>query len=275
MKGLFALVLFLALALLVEYAVVLYAIGLEVYDPTVLQWSFMLPGSNSPITIVFSPLFNLVPVAVAVTLTFIWTHLANQLGAKAPERRKGKVESTSRHAIKRRTLASKITQPARKFFGKMKSELLQVNRISNVWKKIPFARATMKSALIVLIVFILFVLVFSLLAHPHLIYQTVKNSYQSNLSLPNFFLSVGNSVGTFAETISPISLIGRSVNEGLLAVAPGVKDLGLSLGGSIIPLASLDSPGKYLVFQNTAAWALVASILLFFRHTRRRRYMRK
>jgi hypothetical protein len=264
--------------LLIEYAVVLYAIGLEAHDPTVLQWNFMLPGSSSPVTIAFSPLFNLVPVAVVVTLTFIWTHLANQLAAKTPERQKGKVGPTSRHAIKKRTLTSKITQPARKFFGKMKSELLQaraLNRISNVWKKMPFARATMKSALIVLITFILFVLVFSLLAHPHLIYQTVKNLYQSNPSLLNFVVSVGNSVGGFAETISPISLIGRSVSEGLLAAAPSVKVLGLSLGDSIIPLTSLDSTSKYLVFQNAAAWALVASTLLLFQHKRRRRYVRK
>jgi hypothetical protein len=275
LKGLFALVLFLALALLVEYAIVLYAIGLEAHDPTILQWNFILPGSSLPVTIAFSPLFNLVPVAVVVTLAFIWTHLANKLAAKTPERQKGKVGSTSRHAIKRRTLTSKITQPARRFFSKMKSELLQASRISNVWKKMPFARATTKSALIVLIAFILFVLVFSLLAHPHLIYQTVKNSYQSNPSLLNFVISVGNSVGEFAESISPISLIGRSVNDGLLAAAPGVKDLGLSLGDSIIPLTSLDSTSKYLVFQNAAAWALVASTLLLFQHKRRRRYVRK
>jgi hypothetical protein len=275
LKGTILLVLFLALAFLVEYAIVLYAIGLEAHDPTILQWSFILPGYSSPITIAFSPLFNLVPVAVVVTLTFIWTHLTKQLSGKTTEKRKGKSERTFRYANKRRTLTSRITQPARRFFSKIKSELLQVSSISNVWKKIHFVRVTLKSALIVLVAFILFVLVFSLLAHPDLIYQTVKNSYQSNPPLLNFVISASNSVEGFAEAISPIGFIGRSVNDGLLAVAPGVEDLGLGLGGSIISLTSLDSTSKYLVFQNAAAWALVACILLLFRDRRRRRYVRK
>lgn len=267
--------LFLTLAFLVEYAIVLYAISLEAQDPTILQWSFTLPGYSSPITIAFSPLFNLVPAVVVVTLTFIWTHLTKQLAGKTPVRQKGKSESTSRYPIKRRTFTSKIKQSAKKFFGKIKSRLLQFSGVSSIWERIYLLRVTTKSALIVLVAFILFVFVFSLLAHPHLIYQTVKNSYQSDPSLLNFFISMGNSVETFAEAISPIGLIGRSVNEGLLAAAPSVKDLGLSLGGSIIPLTNLDSTSKYLIFQNAAAWALVASILLLFHDRRRRRYVRK
>lgn len=270
-----ALVLFLVLAFLVEYAIVLYSIGSEVHDPTVLQWSFTFPGYNSPITIVFSLLFNLVPAAVVVVLTFIWIHLTKQLAEKTPERHRGKTESTSRYATRKKTLTSKITRPVRKFFGKIKSELLQVSNISNVWKKIHFMRVTMKSALIVLMAFVLFAFLFSLLVHPNLIYQTVRNLYQFNPSFLNFVVSVSNSVGAFAEAVTPISLVGRFVNDGLFVVAPGVKDLGLGLGGSITLLTSLDSNSKYLVFQNAAAWALVASILLLFRHTRRSRHRRK
>jgi hypothetical protein len=171
---------------------------------------------------------------------------------------------------------SRMGRATRRFFRKTRASLLRIEGISYLWQRIHFARATIKSALTVLLAFIMFVVIVSLLTYPQLIYKTVASAYQNNPSLLNFVLSVDNSTKAFAEAVPPIGWICTAVNNVLLTISPAIQDSGQSFGGLIGPLASLDNDGKYLVFQNAAAWISVLLILFYGEYLRKGyRYKKK
>jgi hypothetical protein len=240
LKGLTAIILFLIVAVLAEYLVVIYAMKLGVRDQSLLQWSFNFPGTNWPITIAISPLFHLVPIAVIITLVFSWMYLTKRIAVKPREAWKGKtagVEETGRQ------------KGSNKFSPRIKSGLLKAKAVAYLWQKIHFARATLKSAFTVLIVFSLLVVTVSLLAYPQLIYWTISSAYRTNPSLLDFVKSTGW-IFTFLG----------GIGNGLAFAMPGIRGFFTALGSVIKPIVDLDNAGKYLLFQNLAAWmsALVA-----------------
>jgi len=81
--------------------------------------------------------------------------------------------------------------------------------------------------------------------------------------LLNFTKSTSNSVKGIAEALAPIGWICSSINNALLSATPGFRDFALSLGVLIKPLTDLDNAGKYLVFQNIAAWVSALSALFY------------
>jgi len=273
LKGLVAIILFLIISVLTEYLIVLYAINLGVKDTTLLQWSAQFPGTDWLITISISPLFHLVPTAVIITLLFSWIYLTRHVAVKPYESGREKVrpifkrgkELKSKEAAK---LTSKMSHAVKESFDKLKSGLLRVKGIAYLWQKIHFARATIKSALTVFLVFSAFILIVSFLAYPKLIQQTISNAYQNNPSLLNF-------VKGTTEALAPISGIFSSVNSAILSAAPGFRDFALGLGTIIRPLAGLDNAGKYLFFQNFAAWISALTTLFYGEYIRKPRHYRK
>jgi hypothetical protein len=275
LKGLAAILLFLIAATLIEYLVVLYAINLGVKDETLLQWSPQFPGTDWIITIAISPLFHLVPIAVIIALVSSWTYLTRHVAVKPPEKWKGKGKPAAKqrkeHELKG---LKKLTSKIRDFFRRIKSGLLRIKGVAYLWQKIHFARATIKSALTVLLVFGTFILLVSLLTYPQLIYWTVSNAYQNDPSLLGFAKSIGNSGKGIADALAPIGWICSAVNNALLSIAPRFRDFVLSLGVLIKPLAELDDVGKYLVFQNVATW-VSALTAIFYGEYRRKSYQYK
>jgi hypothetical protein len=260
LKGFAAIILFLTIATLTEYFIVLYAISLGVKDTALLQWSTQFPGTDWIITISISPLFHLVPIAVIIALLFSWTYLTRHTAVKPLEvgREKGGLVSKGVKEKSKETqkLTSKINHAIKNFFGKIKSGLLKIRGVAYIWKKIHFARATIKSALTVFLVFSVFILIISLLAYPKLIYQIISNAYQNNPSLLNF-------VKGTTEALAPIGGIFSPINNALLSAAPGFRNFALSLGNIIKPLVDSDNAGKYLFFQNAAAWVSALAALFY------------
>ncbi|MDH5753944.1 MAG: hypothetical protein OEY95_01870 [Candidatus Bathyarchaeota archaeon] len=280
LKGLAAIIVFLIIAALIEYFIVLYAINLGVKDETLSQWSFQFPRTDWTLTIAVSPLFHLVPITVIIALVSSWTYLTKYVAVKPKRTWKEKVRPASKRRKEPRLkeagkLASKISDAVKRFFDKIKSELLRVKGVAYLWQKIHFARATIKSALTVLLVFAVFIVTVSLLAYPQLIYQTISNAYQSNPSLLGFVKSTNNFTRDIAEALAPIGWICSSINNALLSIAPGFRDFVLSLGGLIKPLTDLDDVGKYLVFQNVAAWVSALTALFYGEYTRKSYRYRK
>ncbi|MDH5482793.1 MAG: hypothetical protein OEY22_07945 [Candidatus Bathyarchaeota archaeon] len=255
LKGLAAIILFLVIVILVEYVVVLYAINLGVKDETQFRWSLTFPGTEWSLVIAISPLFHLVPVAVIVSLVFSWTCLTKYAAVKRVETQKEKP-----YIGKRRQ--EQPSKALKKFFDRIKYGLLKVKGIAYVWQKIHFARATIKSALTVLLVFSLFIVVASLLAHPSLIYKTITGAYRNNQSLLDFVKGAGH-------FFAPIGGFFSAVNDALLGAAPSFRDFALSIGSIISPLANLDNVGKYLAFQNIAAWISALSTLIYVEYRKK------
>jgi hypothetical protein len=267
LKAMVAIILFLVIAALIEYSIVLYAVNLGIKDENLLQWSLQFPGTNFTTVVTVSPLFHLVPIAVIITLTSSWSYLTKYVTVKPAKTLKRKAKPTRRQkkqGLKEvRKLASKISRTVNNFCGKIKSGFSRVGGGTYPWQKTYFARATVKSALTVLLVFATFTLLISLLAYPQLIYRIISSAYQRNPSFLNFTKSTSNSLKGIAEASPPVGWIFSSINNALLWVAPGFRDLVLSLGVVIKPLTDLDNAGKYLVFQNIAAWFSALTALFY------------
>ncbi len=275
-KGLAAIVAFLVVVALIELAVVLYAMSLGIADPSFSKTSFLFPGTSYSVTIGISPLFHLVPLSVLIVLGFSWSYLAKRVAFRAPETRKSGADVWARRGTKQQQKAKpSVPVPKQGLWGRVKAGFLRVRGVSYVWQRISFAKATIKSALVVLLVFIVFIVVFVLFAYPQLIFDSVRNAYQTNSGLLNFVRSVDSAFSGFGQTVSPIGFVAGAINGAFITISPGIRSIGLGLGEIISPIAALDGPGKYLVFQNAAAWfAVVVSLL--YGHTRRPiRYLKK
>ena len=260
LKGSIAIIVFFAVAVLAEFLVVLYAMGLGVKDVGELTTTW-------PVTITISPLFHLVPIAVVITLSFTWIYLTRKLSVRP-------VQPIGRAAM--RQPASKKSQPAKGSVEKTVPSPPRAKGLSYVWQKIYSARATIKSALIVFLAFAVLVLMVSQLAYPGVIYQAIAGSYRSHSLAYDFVTSIANSLSGFAHAVSPIGWIASAINNGLVAISPGVRAIGLALGSLIAPFANMDSAGKYLAFQNAAAWISVILVLSYGHYARRSyRYRKK
>jgi hypothetical protein len=255
LKGLVAIIIFLIIATLIEYAIVIYAmsIGVKEKPENLLQWVFSFPGAHQTVTITISPLFNLVPIAVIITLAFSWVYLTRQIAVKPYEAKGERIEPSTKKGKQSRVKG---------FFDKIKAWLLKVKGVAYLWQKIHFARATIRSALIVLIVFAALILVVSLFAYPKLIYQTISSGYQNDPSLLNFVKDTAHALGSLGGIFS-------SVNSALIGAAPGFRNFALSIGSVIGPLSSLDNTGKYLVFQNVAAWVSALFAIFYGQYIRK------
>ena len=249
LKRLIALVVFLAIVSLIEYGLVLYALSLGLQDTSLLS-------ANWPVTLTISPLLNLVPICVIITLGFSWAYLTKRTAIKRQEIRKGKVETFQKTGKK--GLMWKISHAGSDYSRKIKLRLSKT-KVASYLSRDYFARATVRSALVVLLVFGAFALMFLVLAYPQLIYSGVSNAYRNNLGLFNFVSGVNNWAGGVAEALPPIGWI----NNALIGAAPTVRDVGTGLGNLLAPLATLDNAGKYLILQNVAAWISVSVVLLY------------
>ena len=161
-KALIAIILFLIFTMLIQWCIILYSVNLGVDDVTMIQYRFQLPNTDWTITITISPLFHIIPLVVIVTLVSSWTYLTKHIAvrhnrkqiadSKPDKRRIEKLEDRKIGRLKARI---------RDFTEKLKSKLMKTRSIAYLWQKIHFARATIKSALMVLSVFAAFIFYFS------------------------------------------------------------------------------------------------------------------
>jgi hypothetical protein len=244
LRGVTSIVLFLIITFLAELLVVLYAMSIGIQDPSLLQTTGQFPGTDWTVTLTLSPLFHLVPIGVILTLAFSWVYLTPYVARRRPS---GPVRRERKP----------------KLLTRVKARLLRVKAIAYLTRRFSSAQAV--SAFGLIFVFVSLVLIFSLIAFPSLLYDAVSGAYKTN---PAFLGCVKGTSGA----LSPIGQAFAPVNDALRGVASGFAGFVLALGVVARPLVLLDDAGKYLVFQNAAAW-VPAFAALFYGEYRRRGYL--
>lgn len=257
LKGSAAIVLFTVLAFLIEYLIVVYAINLGVKEEN----SVTLPWTNWTV----SPLFHLVPVSAVIVLVCSWICMTRYAAAKPTDRLKPPQKRIMRAVKKAETGLT----------GKIKSRMLEVKVVGYVWSKLKFAEATVKSAIITLLLFSALILLVSVAAYPRLIYNTFAGLYNGNNSLMELAKTLNIMLKGFAETLAPIWSACSAVNNALIYVAPSFRGLASTLGTITKPLVDLPPAGKYLVFQNVSSWFSALIVLLYGAYTRKSYRYRK
>ena len=269
-KGLAAIVLFLGLALIMEFIIVAFFSSFGLADQFLLTKDLQIPGTGSSFTITVSPLYHLIPLGVMLVLVSSWTYLTRYLAVvprkakplktmrsptkKYPKAKRRRLKSFGRFS---RWIGKKLQRASWVFKGsyrRVSRALLRVRGISYVVERLFFARAAIRSALVVLLVFLISVLGLYLLAYPTLIYDLAVGLHKGNLAFHGFVLKTIEMTAGLRHIFSP-------VNNVLASAALGFYTAFEGFGASFTqPLIALDLTWKYALCQNFAAWisALIA-----------------
>lgn len=252
-KGLTATLLFLALALFIEYLVVHLFISFGLTD-TFLFTDFLF-------AIPISPLFHLLPLGIIVVLVSSWMYLTKHI-AVVPQK-KAPTKPKRQHLRPRKVRFKSIKH----FFKKISRKFEWISRTLESFYQLHFAKATVKSTATIIGVFLVSILTLHTVGSPNFIYEVVTGFYNTNPSFHGFVLKTFETTQGIGQTLTPIGWIGSTINNALLAVAPSFRNALEGFGTSITgPLVTLDLAWKYAICQNIAAWASALTALTYVQY---------
>jgi len=266
--------LFLAVAFLLEYLIVYSFLSGGLDDEFTWIKTFQVPYVNWSFTLAVSPLFHLLPLSVIIVLISSWAFLTRHI-AFIPQR----IKSAKKATIKRRQPQHRGFKSIRNFFKRINRSMQKIGRafkeaflripgFSKLSRRLFFARTAIRSAMIILLAFVSFAFLAYLLAYPWWVHDTVINFYRENPSFMAFVIKTQERFQSLGQSLAPI-------NNALLAAAPSFRSSLQSLGASIEPIVKLDITGKYLLVQNLAALVCVAIALAYGKYAGARRYKRR
>jgi len=263
-KGLTATLLFLALALLIEYLVVYLFISFGLTDTFLFtDYLFTLP---------ISPLFHLLPLGVTIVLVSSWMYLTKHI-AVVPQKKlptKPKRQRLRPRKVRFRSI--------KRFFKKINRKFERINRALESFYQLHFAKATVKSTATIIGVFLVSILTLYTVGSPSFIYEAITGFYKTNPSFHGFVLKTFEITQGIGQTLVPLGWLGSAINNALLAMAPGFRSALEGFGTTITgPIVTLDLVWKYAICQNIAAWASALTALTYGQYTSHpyRRYKRR
>ena len=270
-KGFTAIVLFSALALLIEYVLVSSFMAFGLKDTTPLTTTFLFPLTQLPFTITISPLFHLTPFGVIVVLVSSWTYLTKYI-AVAPRRIKlvKKPPTIQRKRLSKRIGGKfrKISRALKSFYRRLSTAVLRVRGISYVLNRLFFARAAVKSTVSIVTIFLASFLALYILGYPRSTYDVVVGLYELNPSFLDFVLKTTEVAQGIAQVLSPIGWLASAINNALLRAAPSFRSALENFGASTTgPITKLDLVSRYVFCQNLAAWASAVTALAYGQYT--------
>jgi len=284
-KGFANLLLFLVLAFFFEFLLVYTFLSFGLIDTNVWTGVFQVPATEWFFSVSVSPLFHFLPIAVLIVLVSSWAYLTKYTSSE-PYR----AETMRRtFPLTRRETEKHRLRVLRRFFKRINRRLQRVGRAVKVgFMRIPgvsfvsrqryLARASVRGALAVLMVFLSVFLLVLTVVYPNLLYQGVVGLYKGNSSFLGFVRGVGDLVRGVGQALPVIGDLGAAVNNALLGAAPGFQrglaGFGTALIGSLV---GLDVVGKYVLSQSVAAWgsALVALLYGSYVSSRPRRRVKR
>ncbi len=270
-KGFIAMLLFSALALLIEYVLTISFMSFGLRDNAPLTTTFEFPLTQSLFTITISSLFHLTPFGVIVVLVSSWTYLTKYMAVaprriksvkKAPTIRKKKPFKRARGKLR------KISRALKSFYRWLSAAVLRVRGVSYVLKRLFFARAAVKSTVSIVTIFLASFLALYILGYPRLTYDAVVRLYHLSPSFLGFVLKTIEVAQGIAQGLSPIGWLASAINNALLDTAPSFRSALENFGASTTgPITKLDLVGRYLLCQNLAAWVSAVTALAYARYT--------
>jgi hypothetical protein len=274
-----SLILFLALSLVIELMLVFAFQIMGLADQNAWISTFLVPGTNFSFTIAISPLLHLLPISVVIVLFTSWRYLTRsavflpkrEITKRTPPRRTmetGRLKSTQRFF---RNLGRKFQRLGRT----VKSSFLKIPGMSLLSQRLSSSRSAVRSATMILLVFILLAVGFVFVEYPDLIYHLTLNLYRGSPALVSFVNDIGSWLRGVGTLLPPLGDFGASVNNALIAAAPGFRQsleaAGTSLTKSIV---QLDVVGKFALSQNLAAWTAAILALIYSAYASSRRRVR-
>lgn len=281
-KGLAAMVLFLVLAILVEFLLVYFFSSSGLRDENTLIWK---PHASFIITI--SPLFHLLPLGVIVVLVSSWACLTKNM-AVIPYRKELPKKPPIKWKKRRFGSLGRRFKPIRQFFGGISKKfqgvsqalkgfyqrigavVLRIPGFSCLQRQLPLARATIKSATTILVIFLIVAFALYVLGQRSLIQESVVEFYEGNPFFHGLVLNIIYGAQAIGRALAPVGWLASAINNALLAASPSFRNALLGLGASIGgPIAKIDLVEQYVLCQNVAAWISAVTTLAYGRYASR------
>jgi hypothetical protein len=275
------------LSVFIEYFLVYVFLSFGLIDKNLLTNTFQIPYTSFSFTVTISPLFHLIPIGVIVVLVSSWAYLTKFV-AVVPQKRTTPKKTLITPKKKRlgwfgRRLKSVrqfskrtggkfrgVNRTFKAFYRRISSAALRVRGVSYMINRLHFARAAIKSAAAVLIIFLLSALALYALGYPNLIHNSVVGLYAMSPSFLGFVLWVTHVAHAVGQALSPLGWLASAINKALLAAAPAFRNALQGLGVPITgAMAKLDLVGKYILCQNLAAWISALTALVYGRYASR------
>lgn len=260
-RGFRGFILFLFLAFIFEYAVVSSFQSLGLIDKNVLSQTFQIPSTSWSFTLDISPLFHLLPLSIVIVLACCWFYLSERVAAS---HRKAEIPARKPLSIRRgreaqrfrwfKRFFKKVERRSRSVAQRVKAFFYRIPGISYISRRLSVAKATVKSAIIVLIVFLSVFLLLHVTVFPKLIHDVVIGLYKSNPWFLAFVSGTGDAARGIGQVVSPIGWLGSAINNAIVASATGFRHAFDGGGIAIVePLIKMDVVEKYVLIQNVAA----------------------
>ena len=277
-----AILLYLTIAVIVEYLLVKAFMLRGLIDESPLLLNISIPATELTITIQISLIFHLIPAAAILSLILSWAYMTASYVINPARVKSLKPKKMSKRSVKRRSSIFRgYFKPLRKFYRRVRwrlgmvdqslsssitrlGDLLGINRLSSILEKSPLAKATIKGAITITLTFTTIFIIIYLMEYPKAIYELAINLYQSNPSLLDFVYKTHESAKAMVQPSSPLGWLTSPINNALLNTAPSFKRF---MDQLINPLANilskLDILSKYVLCQNLAAWSSAIIALIY------------
>jgi len=271
LKGLAAITLFFVLSVVFEVLLVYSFQMLGLVDRSIWTATFLIPFINWSFTVSISPLFHLLPIGVIIVLLSSWTYLTKytafipqrvETARRAPPPTRRQQESRRFKSLKR--LSKRLSRRLQRISRALKAGAQRIRGVSYVSQRLHFARAAVRSAAMVLVIFLSAVLLLFFVEYPDMVHSWTLNMYRGSPTFLNFVLGTTQWFRGLGQGVPPLGGLGSAVNNVLLAVAPGFRHSLEGAGASLtLPIVQLDVVGKYVLSQNLAAWTSALVALLY------------
>jgi hypothetical protein len=278
-RGYVSLILFLALSLIFEVTLISAFQILGLTDQNAWTSTLLVPSTNFSFTVTVSPLLHLLPISAIIVLLASWRYLTRST-AFLPQH-----ETTRRGSPPRRAQETGRFKSTQRFFRNLNRRLQRLGRtvksgfakipgISPISKRLSSARAAVRSAIVILLIFISLTVGLVFIEYPDLIYYLTVDLYRGSPALVDFASGTGSWLRGVGTLLPPLGDFGASMNNAFIAAAPRFRQSLEAAGTSLSkPIFQLDVVGKFALSQNLAAWtaAMVALLHGAYASTRRRR----
>ena len=274
-KGFAAILLFFILAVIVEVLLVYSFQMLGLVDQSALTTTILIPYVSWLITVSISPLFHLLPIGVIVVLLSSWTYLTKYTAfipqrveaakrGSAPTRR----ELETRRFKSLRRFSKRLTRRLQRIGRALKSGVQRIRGVSYISQRLFFAKAAVRSAAIVVLIFLSAVFLFALVEYPNLVHGWTLNLYMGSPAFLNFASGTAQWFSGVGQAVPALGGFGSAVNDALVGAAPGFRLSLTNAGASLTaPIVQLDVQSKYVLSQNVAAWVSALFALAYSSYT--------
>lgn len=268
-RNILAVILFIALAAVLQYIIITFTISMGAKDPTGVSLPFL--------NVTISLLYHFLPVAVIIALTASFTYLTAQTATITPRIQPSKrpLSQPGRQRSRRLKSLRKLSRRLQYTARKVRNRILRVPALASIRNRIILAKAIIRSAVMIITVFVILILLVTIAAYPPLVPVATDNFYQWNTAFLHFVAATIRASKTIADAVPPINAVAAAINNALIAAAPAFRNTVEGAASAITSgLVSLHPTEKYLVIQNSAAWIVALATILYIQYVKTRRYRR-